>query len=355
MRFLSRMTTSSRFINSCAAVLTALSTHAGAAGFADVLETPAQVSPLAAHSLLQAVARAGNRLVAVGQRGHILVSSDAGTTWTQSRVPVSSDLTSVFFVDATEGWAVGHDGVILHSADGGSSWELQLDGVSACERTVSSLERKPGTAKLLDEAQRCRQQGADKPFLDVWFSDSRNGYAVGAYNLLFRTRDGGKTWESWFDRSDNPKFLNLYAIRPAGGVLLVAGEGGLALRFDPASQRFKAVALPYRGSFFGVADAGSTAILFGLRGHAYASDDDARTWKPIDTGLAASIVAAARTDDGRLLLADAGGRVSSSTDGRTFTALALQYPTPIAGLVDAGNGKLVLVGPRGASVAPVLR
>lgn len=336
--------------------------HAGAADFADVLETPAQVSPLAAHSLLQAVTRAGNRLVAVGQRGHILVSNDAGTTWTQSRVPVSSDLTSVFFIDATEGWAVGHDGVILHSTDGGSTWELQLDGVAACDRTVaslrqmlSSLERKPGTAKLLDEAQRCKQQGADKPFLDVWFSDSRNGYAVGAYNLLFRTRDGGKTWESWFDRSDNPKFLNLYAIRPAGGVLLVAGEGGLALRFDPALQRFKAVALPYQGSFFGVADAGSTAILFGLRGHAYASNDDARTWKPIDTGLAASIVAAARTDDGRVLLADAGGRVSSSTDGRTFTPLALQYPTPIAGLVDAGNGKLVLVGPRGASLAPVLR
>jgi photosystem II stability/assembly factor-like uncharacterized protein len=42
------------------------------ASFVDVLDTPAQMSPLAAKSLLQGVARAGPRLVAVGQRGHIV-------------------------------------------------------------------------------------------------------------------------------------------------------------------------------------------------------------------------------------------------------------------------------------------
>ena len=55
--------------------------------------------------------------------------------------------------------------------------------------------------------------------LDVWFADENNGYAVGAYNLIFRTRDGGMTWESWFDRTENPKFFNLYAIRPVAGTL----------------------------------------------------------------------------------------------------------------------------------------
>jgi len=150
--------------------------HVAAEDFADVLKTPAQISPLAARSLLQSVARAGGRLVAVGQRGHILVSSDGGRTWKQSDVPVSSDLTSVFFADESEGWAAGHDGVILHTSDGGSTWALQLSGVD----------------------------GGDKPFLDLWFSDSRNGYAVGAYNLVYRTSDGGKTWESVSDRTDNP-------------------------------------------------------------------------------------------------------------------------------------------------------
>jgi photosystem II stability/assembly factor-like uncharacterized protein len=43
------------------------------AAFADVLDTPAQISPLASKSLLQSVTRAGDRLIAVGQRGHIVI------------------------------------------------------------------------------------------------------------------------------------------------------------------------------------------------------------------------------------------------------------------------------------------
>ena len=212
-----------------------------AVGLADVLDTPAQVSPLAAHSLMQAVARAGDRLVAVGQRGHVVVSTDGGKTWKQSMIPVSSDLTAVYFVDDKEGWAVGHDGVVLHTADGGDSWQLQLDGRKANDILMSAMERKVAaepaseSAKaLLAEAKRYKEQGADKPFLDVWFADARNGYVVGAYNLVFRTADGGKTWEPWFDRTDNPKFFNLYSIRPVAGDLYIAGEGGLVLKFDAA-------------------------------------------------------------------------------------------------------------------------
>ncbi len=104
---------------------------------------------------------------------------------------------------------------------------------------------------LLAEAQRYKEQGADKPFLDVWFADPRNGYVVGAYNLIFRTADGGKTWEPWFDRTDNPKFFNLYSIRHAAGDVYIAGEAGLVLKLDTTAQRFKALAVPYKGSFFG--------------------------------------------------------------------------------------------------------
>src|SRR5512144_143322 len=65
-----------------------------ASGYADVLDMPPRVSPLASRSLLQGVTRAGARLVAVGPRGHILASGDGGATWTQSTVPVSADLTA---------------------------------------------------------------------------------------------------------------------------------------------------------------------------------------------------------------------------------------------------------------------
>jgi len=343
------------------AVGTTLAAASTGAGFVDPLDAPATQSPLAAHSLLQGVTKAGSRLVAVGQRGHVVYSTDSGTSWKQASVPVSSDLTAVFFVDDRQGWAVGHDGVILHTADGGEKWTLQLSGRVANDLLITAMERRVGAEptsedakKLLAEAQRYKEQGPDKPFLDVWFADAQNGYAVGAYNLIFRTRDGGNTWESWFDRTDNPKFFNLYAIRPAAGGLFVAGEGGLVLKFDSAAQRFRALTVPYKGSFFGLADAAPAVIVFGLRGNVYRSDDDGATWTKVDAGLPASIVGATRTADGAMLLADVGGRVAASSDGgRTFGKVTLAQTMPLTGITDMGGGNLALVGPRGVGVSAV--
>ena len=328
------------------------------AGFTDELDAPARMSRLASKSLLLAVTRAGDRLIAVGPRGHIVASSDGGNAWTQSAAPSSADLTAVYFVDSKQGWAVGHDGVILHTVDGGARWELQLDGRKANELLVAATERKvraePGSdeaRRLLAEARRYREQGPDKPFLDVWFADANNGYVVGAYNLIFRTADGGKTWEPWFDRTDNPKFFNLYAIRPAANGLFVAGEGGLLLKLDVAGQRFRAIPLPYNGSFFGVTNAGDTVLVFGLRGNVYRSEDGGSNWSRVDTGLAATVVAAARTSRGSTMLADVGGRVAVTDDGgRTFRLVALGQRMPLTGLADAGDGRIALTGPRGIVV-----
>jgi len=347
----------------CALAALALVLAPAAAAYRDVLQVPAEASALASRTLLLSVARAGERLVAVGQRGHVLVSDDHGATWRQSKVPVSSDLTAVCFADDRNGWAVGHDGVILHSDDGGASWKLQLDGFAAANAIFADARRAAGeepdperARKLMEEARLYEAQGADKPFLDVWFADAREGFAVGAYDLLFHTVDGGAHWESWFERADNPKRYNLHAIRRAGGELYVAGEAGLVLRLDRAADRFRAVATPYTGSYFGIVDAGDRVLFYGLRGNVYAMGDDAKTWKRVDAGLAGSVFAAARLRDGRIVLADAGGNAAASADGgRTFAPLALEPRAPVAGLAEAGDGLLLVVGPRGATAARVAR
>ncbi len=287
-----------------------------------------------------------------------MVSTDGGLTWKQAKVPVSSDLTAVYFVNDQKGWAVGHDGVILHTADSGETWTLQLDGPRANERLVQHMQERvtanPQSAEkkqLLEDAKRYKEQGADKPFLDVWFADENNGYAVGAYNLVFRTRDGGKNWEPWFDQTDNPKLFNLYAIRPAAGSLFIAGEGGLVLKLDADAQRFRALEVPYKGSFFGVAGGKDSVVVFGLRGNAFRSDDAGRTWNKINASLPATIVGVALLPNGAMALADAGGRVAVSEDGgRNFMPVPLQMTVPLAGIGDAGNGRLALVGARGVAV-----
>ena len=146
----------------------------------DVLDTPAQRSALAARARCsRGLARAGERLVAVGQRGHIAgLATTAARRWQQATVPVSSDLTAVYFVDAEAGWAVGHDGVVLHSADGGAQLGAPARRPHANElllaRCSASDAAEPrDDASWLAEAQRYAAQGADKPFLDVWFADAQ--------------------------------------------------------------------------------------------------------------------------------------------------------------------------------------
>ncbi|MCS6948646.1 MAG: YCF48-related protein, partial [Steroidobacteraceae bacterium] len=84
---------------------------------------PARIEPLAVRSLLLDVAWAGERIVAVGERGHVLLSDDRGKTWVQSpEVPSRTMLTGVTFANRDDGWAVGHDEIILRTENGGQSW-----------------------------------------------------------------------------------------------------------------------------------------------------------------------------------------------------------------------------------------
>ena len=84
----------------------------------------AEPARLAAKGLLIALAVAGERLVAVGDRGIIVLSDDRGASWTQAEfVPSQALLTGVCFLDAQHGVAVGHDEVILTTADAGRTWK----------------------------------------------------------------------------------------------------------------------------------------------------------------------------------------------------------------------------------------
>ena len=314
------------------------------ASFLDVLDTPALVTPLAQKSLLVGVTRADNRLVAVGPRGHILTSDDQGTSWTQAAVPVSSDLTAVWFANRNLGWAVGHDGVVLTTQDGGSTWTKQIDGREA-GRLLAEHYQKPGDQALVAEVRKIAEDGPDKPFLDVWFANETTGYIVGAFNLIFKTTDGGKSWVPLFDRTENPQRLHLYGIRPVGDDLFIVGEGGLVLKATAGSDQFKAVRFPYNGSLFGLLAQGKTLLVYGLRGHMFRSEDGGATWVQIETRERSALVGGTAGPNGRITVVAQGGAVLQSDDqGRHFTPLADQRPTPLSGATEDKEGRLVLVG-----------
>jgi photosystem II stability/assembly factor-like uncharacterized protein len=314
-------------------------------------EQPAIHSAMATQSVMLSVARAGQRLVAVGERGFILVSDDNGGHWKQVGSPVSMTLVKVRFIDANLGWAVGHAGAVLHSRDGGLTWEKQLDGVQAAriELDQTSSETGDGAAEHLEQARQLVEEGPDKPFLDVLFQDARHGWVVGAYGLAFVTHDGGASWQSIRSSLDNPSGLHLYSIEQAGADVFIAGEQGVLLRSSDKGQTFEPLTSPYEGTVFGLqASAKHSLLMFGLRGKAFESTDRGETWQRLDTLEPVTLTSGLRLEDGSVLLADESGRVLRFADGHD-KAVTVPIPQPgyFTGMAQAANGELIISSSRG--------
>lgn len=323
--------------------------------FIDPLDQPALISDKPASVALLGAAPAGKRMVAVGAWGRILRSDEQGEDWQQVESPVSSDLTAVTFPVAELGWAVGHDGVVLHSRDGGNSWQKQLDGRDIANILVRhyqqrSEEGNPEATEILDEMIQLASQPPAFPLMDVWFRNEREGFVVGAFNLILHTRNGGETWQPWMEKVDNPRRYHLYSIRGNGDDVYIAGELGLLLKLDDRTQRFAALPSPYDGSFFGLITTKQRLIAFGLRGNAFQSWDAGQTWRRLSNRSESTLIAGAFLPDGTAILLDQGGELLKSapySEGLQDIQHSSSFPAFFISTDPAGSG-LVLVGPAGA-------
>lgn len=284
---------------------------------------PATQALLAGRSLLLDGAAADGNFVVVGERGHILTSTDKGDSWQQALVPTRATLTGVYFNDRDLGWVVGHDSVILRTSDGGSSWEI-----------VNWAPEE------------------ENPLLDVWFSDAENGFAVGAYGSFYRTSDGGATWS--FEPISEWDFHLHHVARSAEGRLYMAAEAGMIYRSDDGGTTWAELPSPYEGSFFGTLPLdGDTVLVFGLQGHLFRSEDAGENWAPIETGTTAMLTDGIRLADGRIAISGLGGTFLISSDGgSTFELLPQPDRRGISSIVETGYGQLLMVGEFGVKTMP---
>lgn len=324
-----------------------------------MLRRPAVKVRFADKAFLLGVAKAGSRLVAVGERGIIILSDDGGRSWRQAQVPVSVTLTAVSFPTDMQGWAIGHSGVVLHSADGGNTWRKQLDGDQVAALALHAAQKQaarlgadnPLAKRMLGEANRLVTEGSNKPFFDLYFENDKRGYIVGAYNLAFKTEDGGSTWQYWSDRIDNPRGFHIYSIKAKDSTIYLAGEQGLFLRSSDAGGSFAQFATPYKGSTFTMSILPSgTVVLAGLRGNAYQSGDQGVNWQKIESGSMVSFSGSALTQNGALLLANQAGQLFISADqGLSLRLIAGVELPPVSALVSLDDGAILAVGLRGAA------
>ncbi|HSV71986.1 MAG TPA: YCF48-related protein [Methylibium sp.] len=343
--------------------------RSGLAGAAvDLLRTPARMSALAPRAMLLGIASAGPRLVAVGERGVIVWSDDAGANWRQAQVPLSVTLTAVSFVDARQGWAVGHDGAVLHSADGGQQWTLQFDGNranaavlasrKAAVQAASGPEARETAEAALAELEENVGFGPSRPLLDVWFRDARQGWVVGAFGQVFRTDDGGARWSYVGDALPNPDGLHCNRLTPLpDGSLVIAAEAGQLFRSRDEGRGWQLHDTGYAGHLYGVLPGGSPGVLvaYGFAGHVLRSDDDGQHWQERQVGTPKALIGGLRLPSGRLLLVDRDRRFFGSDDaGNTWRTLPAEPGRPLAAVgATLVNGRLPAVGIGGVAWLPL--
>ncbi|MGI9245310.1 MAG: WD40/YVTN/BNR-like repeat-containing protein [Steroidobacteraceae bacterium] len=268
--------------------------------------------------LLLDLVKAGNRLIAAGERGFTLVSDDGGESWQGRPTPVTRTLTALAFKDARTGVAVGHGGSLIRTDDGGTQWQqVQLEDA--------------GTDSLLGVTH----LGGD------------HFIAYGAFGLYFDSQDAGRTWTRGrvlgedFDR-------HISQVIPVADSLLLVAESGTLARSDDGGVTWTELTSPYAGSYFGaVAVPDGGVVVFGMRGQVYRTADMGATWRKVELGTTTSLMSGRVLSDGRVLLVGNAGLLAVSRDGgQTFELHASNGGKGFTAAIEV-DGRVILAGEGG--------
>lgn len=279
----------------------------------------AEMMPRFTSSLYLGISTNKSKVIAVGERGHIAISSDYGSSWQQAKdVPTKSTLTAVsVFKDNI--WAVGHDTVIIHSADAGKTWKVQFE-----------------------------DKDRQMPLLDVLFINESDGFAIGAYGTYLTTNDGGKNWNDGLISVEQDLHLNKI-IRVDEFKFFVVAEAGNAYRSYDAGKTWENIELPYLGSMFGAASFNNQIITYGLRGNVLVSNDFGETFVQLDSPVQDSLFGSVNTINNKLLIVGANGAVLQYKNNSLNKIIIPNSDGDYTGLLSIKDGKLIFIGESGIS------
>jgi photosystem II stability/assembly factor-like uncharacterized protein len=191
---------------------------------------------------------------AFGEGGAIYITHDSGSSWLKQQAPTRYLLLGGDFIDENSGWLVGAGATILQTSDGGESWHrgnlltttpnVTPPVINVRFNAVSFVDVRRGWAVGSDGAiyrstnggrsWQAQTSGVTTDLLDVKFLDAAEGWIVGAEGTLLHTSDGGLHWTS--ERSMTPHALEriFFSDRSHGWAV---GFGGTIISYGSSSGR----------------------------------------------------------------------------------------------------------------------
>ncbi len=281
--------------------------------------------------------------------GSLLSTQDGGRTWSRQRLRPENvsinDLRSVVFVNATTGWVLAENNSVFGTTDGGRTWTL--------------LSTIPVNAFVND----------------ITFTTATTGWAVGGnstpnqgiyQSVLWRTQDGGRTWEQVRTTRINDFFSlaapNAQTAYAVGQLAIAATSNGgelwtaQTIERDTTSNLFQS----YRTVHFLNA---TTGWIAGQVGRTATTTDGGRTWRPLpisfsdDSLLGVHFVSASQGCVVGCLhgytraVPQNGGRISITSDGgRTWRRAVIPAGTDILNDVHFVSATLGWAAGRGGTV-----
>lgn len=301
---------------------------------------------------LNDLASVGDHVWAVGDRGALVRSHDAGATWQTMGLPVDARLTSVCFLTDRIGFVGGtvYDpserqfvGMILKTSDGGDSW------------TVSAGSR---TSTLVTDL-RGRTNSGLPPVRWMRFFDLQNGVAVCspqqpfAESMVLQTDDGGATWKAYSCESTGTAWTAAAFRTAKDGVVVGRGNSYGAVvgsqvvelaRREPIARSVHAASVT----------AGKTSWLVGDGGFVLCSTNGGISWKPPAERLPVSLNNVLDYYDvdqknGRVCIVGRPGTavLMADADGRNWSVGRLAGTVPLRTVRFVTDSVLVAAGAMG--------
>lgn len=201
-----------------------------------------------------------------GSVGFILKTTNGGATWEPQYVGGESvaGLNSVFFFDASTGFAVGHGGLIVQTTDGGATWTKKTSGTT---QNLNGVSGGVITSSVVTKV--------------IW--------AVGGGGVILVNSQlmPSSSWNNWAAQTSPTTMLlrDVKVIAPSTSHLSIMAVGvvGTILRTTNSGNTWTSISAPVSKNWLSVSMVGTQGFIMSNTGDIIKTVDSGASWSSVSS------------------------------------------------------------------------